>query len=100
MAEKHHEWLVWPKDSRTNEAIARMAENGDNRFEEGTLTDALCEDGKRRNFWIMSELNARFLYNSDGLKLEIFNRLGGGKIRKVTFLFRPKRKKKARHGRF
>ncbi len=93
MAKKRHEWFIWPKNGHANEVIARMAQNGDNRFEEGTLTDAMCEDGKKRNLWRTSEDNAWFLWRSRiDLKFEIFNRLGNGKIRNVTFLFRRDRR--------
>ncbi|MFH1968111.1 MAG: hypothetical protein ABIJ84_01855 [bacterium] len=99
MAKRHHEWFVWPKDSQTNEAVARFLQDGDNRFEGLTLTDALCADGKRRNLWRCTETQAYFLWRSENLKIAVFNRTGNSKPRDVTILFRkdrrsPKKKKR------
>lgn len=95
MAKKHHEWFIWAKNSHTNEVVAKMLNDIDNRFEENLLSDTLCEDGKTRHLWRVTEQNARILWLSrtDGdLKFEVFNRLGTGKIRNVTFLFRKEKK--------
>lgn len=107
MTKKHHDWFIWPKNSHTNEVVAKMAQNGDNRFEEGTLTNVLCEDHKRRNLWRIEEQDAWILWRSRvDLKFEVFNRLGpDGKIRNVTFLFKkdrrsPKKKRKKSYARF
>jgi len=100
MATKHHEWLIWAKDSLTNDAIARMIQERDTRFEENLLEDTLCEDGKKRTLWRVTEQNAWFLWRSRvDLKFEIFNRLGpNGKIRNVTFLFRKDRRSPKKKG--
>ena len=94
MAERHHDWFIFPKDAHTNEVIARFACEGTFGFESETLKDALCEDGKRRNLWRTTEQDAWFLWRSrTDLKFEIFNKLGGGKIRNVTKpLFRKERR--------
>jgi hypothetical protein len=98
-----HEWFVCPKDSHTNEVIARFACQGTFGFDDNTLENVLCEDGKKRNLWRTTEQDAWFLWRSrTDLKFEVFNRLGNGKIRDVTSpLFRkdrrsPKKKAKRR----
>jgi len=98
---KHHDWFVWPKDSQTNEAVARFLQESDNRFEEMALFDVLCADGKRRNLWRCTETQAYFMWRSSHLKIAIFNRIGNSKPRDVTFLFKkdrrsPKKRKKTR----
>lgn len=99
MAKKHHEWFIWAKNSHTNEVVAKMLQERDSRFEENFIEDALCEDGKRRNLWRMTEDNAWFLWRSRlDLKFQIFNRLGAGKIRDVTFLFRRDRRSPRKKG--
>jgi hypothetical protein len=102
MAKKHHEWFVWTKDAQANEAVSRFLQDGDNRFEEFTLSDALCSDGKKRNLWRCTETQAYFLWKSAGLRIAIFNRLGSAKPKNVTFLFKKdrrstKKKKRASH---
>lgn len=98
---RHHEWFVWPKDAHTNEVIARFGEGGTYGFESDALKDCLCADGQKRNLWRTSEQSAWYLWRSRGdLKFHVFNRLGAGKIKDVTFLFRkdkrsPKKKKQA-----
>lgn len=98
---RKHDWFVWPKNDHTNEVIARMLQDGDNRFEDNLLSNTICEDGKRRNLWRITEQDAWILWRSRiDLKFEIFNQLGiNGKIRNVTFLFKkdrrsPKKRKK------
>jgi len=93
MAKKHHEWFVWAKDGQTNEAVAKHNSEGDNRFEEEAFKGILCTDGHRRNLWRCTEAQAYFLYKSmGGGSIAVFNRIGRGKPRNVTFLFRKKRK--------
>ena len=88
---RNYEWFVWPKNSHTNNVIVGMLRDGEQGSEENTLSNVLCEDGKLRNLWAVSQVEARFCWNSKDdkhLKLEIFNRRGSrGKIRNVTFLF-------------
>jgi hypothetical protein len=103
MPRQKHEWFVYaPQD---NEAVAKYLQDGDNRFEEFTLSNALCADKKRRDLWRCTETQAYFLWRSPQLKIKIFNRLGAnGQIRNVTFLFKrdrrsPKRKKRAKKAR-
>lgn len=91
---RKHVWFIHPKNSHTNEVIARFACEGTFGFESDVLKDALCQDGKERNLWRVSEDNIWFLWRSrTDLKFEIFNRLGCGQIRNVTFLFRRERRK-------
>ena len=94
MAKRHHIWFVFPKDSHTNEVVARFACQGTFGFESEALQDALCEDGLRRNLWITTEQDAWYLWRSRiDLKFEVFNRRGNGKIRNVTKpLFRKERR--------
>jgi hypothetical protein len=86
--------------------VARYLQDGDNRFEELTLRDALCFDGKKRDLWCCTETQAYFLWRNPQLKIKIFNRLGrNGKIRDVTFLFKkdrrsPIKKRKHSHAKF
>ena len=101
MAERHTEWLVCAENSHTNEVFARFLESSSYGFEDNTLTGALCEDSKRRNFYKCTYDGALFMWRSRiDLKFKIFNRRGpNGKIRDVTFLFRrdrrsPKKKKR------
>ena len=94
VTQRKHNWYLFPKDSQTNEAIARMLQDGSEMVEESQINDALCEDGQKRNLWRATEAKIWFLWRSrSDLKFEVFNQLGfDGKIRNVTFLFRRDRR--------
>ena len=96
MAKKHHDWLVWPKDNSTNEAISKLLQDGDNGFEQRVIRDILCADGIRRNLWRCTETEVYFLWRSAGLNIKIFNRLGVAKPRDVTFLFKKDQRSPSR----
>ncbi|MEK7562318.1 MAG: hypothetical protein AAB509_01400 [Patescibacteria group bacterium] len=91
MGKQRHEWFIYaPHD---NEAVAKYLQDGDNRFEESAVRDALCADGKRRDLWRCTETQAYFLWRNPQSRIKIFNRLGqNGKIRDVTFLFKKDRR--------
>ena len=87
MAKRHHNWFVWPKDSQTNETVAKFLQDGDNGFESKAHKDMLCKDGKSRDLWECTETQALFLWKSEKLKIRIFNQIGRSAPRDVTFLF-------------
>ena len=82
-------WFVFAKDSYTDRAISDFIEAGTFGFESET-TRVLCEDGESRGMWRMSWQKVKQLWDSRtdlGLKLEIFNQRGSGKVRNVTLIF-------------
>lgn len=90
---RKHNWFIYPKDAHTNEVVARLTDGGTSGFESEALT-AICEDGKSRNLWRISETQAWILWRSrKDLKFDVFNQVGAGKIRNVTKpLFRKERR--------
>ncbi len=88
-------WFVYPKNAHTNETISRFVEQGTSGFETRP-SEVLCEDGTKRRLWQASRQDAQQLWDSRndlGLKLEIFNQRGNGKIRNVTLIFTDNFKK-------
>lgn len=95
MTESRHTWFICPGDAHTNDVLAGMHQNGDNRFEENALRDVLCSDNIKRNLWrIASFDDAYFLWRSRiDLKFKVFSQKGNAKPRDVTVpLFRKERR--------
>jgi len=91
MVEKIYIWLVEPLNKRSNETIYEYSTNIDL---DATIEPAICADGKKHNLWECSIEAINFLCSSRqdlNLKFEIWGKQGyHGKIRKKTFLFKPK----------
>lgn len=93
MIEQIYIWYVEPLDEQTNAAVYECLKNRDLN---ANMEPAICEDEKKHNLWECSIETVKFLYASKeelNLKFEIWGKQGfSGKIKKKTFLFKPKRK--------
>lgn len=93
MIKRIYIWYIEPLNDEANKAIYEYSKNIDL---DATIEPATCEDRKKHNLWECSIEAVKFLYSSKqgpNLKFEVWGKEGfEGKIRKKTFLFKPRRK--------
>lgn len=93
MVKRIYIWYIEPLNNEANEAVYECSKNIEL---DATLEPTVCEDGKKHNLWECSVQAVKSLCSSKqdlNLKFEIWGKQGfNGKIRKKTFLFKPKRK--------
>ncbi len=85
-----YQWFIEPKDSFTNEAIARVTDTED------AETSKFCEDGRKHDLWCVPYSIVSFFLKSkrtDPLTFTVWVRRGNGKIRKWLFLKKKMGKK-------
>ena len=96
MAEVIYVWYLEPKDARTNKTISEVCR------EDNFLSEAICDDGNRRNLWRCTSQTLNVLMANKkqmSLKFDVFCGRGIsytslGPIRNMGFLFEKKRKRK------
>jgi len=85
---REYKWYLEPLNGQTNLAISIQ-------LPEENFCQPACEDGQSHNLWQCSFQMARSFWESkenSGLHFNIYVQEKNGKIRKVNFLFRRKRK--------
>ncbi|MFC1594980.1 hypothetical protein ACFL3E_00950 [Patescibacteria group bacterium] len=90
-AMRNYRWYIEPFDSHTNEVISKELP------EETFLRDFPDEHGKTHNVWPCNHQFVALMQRNQkqqSLMFRIFNSEGGGKMRKVTFPFSKRKKKK------
>ncbi len=93
MKKKRYSWYIRPLDVHTNNIIANQLPP------ENFFDGALCADGKHHPLWKCEFSNIIDFQRSKkqcGLKFHIYRRVGQGKIQKLDFLFRKKKKNKTK----
>lgn len=92
MAKQIQTWYIEPINDTTNQIVSEYLANKGIRYSAGT---EICEDGKEHNLWECPLDFIKTIRKSQtnlNLTFEIWGKEGNGKIRKKTFLFKPKNK--------
>ena len=94
---RKYRWYIEPLGNvaHANEVIARWLHEETDA--ESACNEKVCEDGKKHNLWDCHSRNAaeKIWQSRDSLHItiEIWSKEGGGKIRKITHLFRHRPRK-------
>jgi len=97
MSKQKCEWFLEPQDAQSNQIIAQEIS------EENFCRSVLCQDGEKRNLWLVPFSLVKFFWKSKscGIDIKIFNRAinsgtSRGKVKDVTFLLKKRKKQPQR----